>query len=97
MQLTTQPQSISTTQAKSKNYIPKWIFVLQLHSGEYVVGQANNAARRIAMINGGANQAVKANSVNRIVGIKEQNDERTFIGVVNTFCQRKGEKNVITV
>jgi len=95
MQTTTE-QTISTTQAKS-TYIPKWIFVLQLHSGEYVVGQSSNAARRIAMINGGANQAVKANTVNRIVGIKEQNEDRTFIGVVNSFCERKGEKNVITV
>ena len=95
MQLTTQQQLQSTT-AKS-DYIPKYIFVLQLHSGEYVVGQANNAARRIANINSGANQAVKPNSVNRIIGIKPQDENRTFIGVVNSFCERKGEMNVITV
>ena len=96
MQLTQQQNQISIQSAKS-DYIPKYIFVLQLHSGEYVVGQANNAARRIANINSGANQAVKPNSVNRIVGIKPQDQDRTFIGVVNSFCERKGEQNVITV
>ena len=95
MQATQQRQL--TTHAKSENYIPKYVFVLQLFDGRYVIGQASNAARRIAIINGGCNKAVKANSVCRIVGIKPQNEDRTFIGVVKTFCERKGEENVITV
>ena len=96
MQQLTQQQQLKSPTAKS-DYIPKWIFVLQLHDGRYVVGQASNAARRIATINSGCNAAVKANSVNRIIGIKEQNEDRTFIGVVKSFCERKGENNVITV
>ena len=96
MQLLTKQQN-SSTQAKSKDYVHKWIFVLQLLDGRYVIGSSNNAARRIAILNSGANPAVKANSVYRIVGIKEANEDRTYINVVTKFCQRKGEKNVITV
>ena len=93
MQQLTQQQQLNSPTAKS-DYIPKYIFVLQLFDGRYVIGQANQAARRIATINSGANAAVKANSVCRIVGIKPQNEERNFIGVVNTFCERKGERTM---
>ena len=95
MQSSTQLQTTTTTRAE--NYIPKWIFVLQLHNGCYVVGHANNAARRISNINSGCNPAVKSLSVNRIIGIKEQNEERTLAGVVSKFCEKYGADRVITV
>ena len=81
-----------------KSYRPDYIFVIQLHDGRFVIGQCSNPSRRIASINSGINPAVKGTlQVNRIIGIKEQNDERTFAGVVKTFCQNYGEDKVIAV
>ena len=94
-QLTQQSNQISTT-AKS-NQQPKWIFCLQLHSGAYVLGLADNCPQRIAIINSGCNRAVRANSVNRIVAIKPTTEERTLESVVYKFCERYGSDNVITV
>ena len=95
MQSTTQLQTTTTTRAE--NYVPKWIFCLQLNDGRYVIGHANNAARRISNINSGCNPAVKSLSVNRIIGIKEQNEERTLAGVVAKFCDKYVANRVITV
>ena len=97
MQSLTQLQNTNTTIAESKNYIPRYIFVLQLHTGEFVVGHANNACRRIASLNSGCNPAVKALSVNRVVGIKEQNEERSLAAVVSKFCDTYGESRVIAI
>ena len=87
----------STIQVTQESYIPKFIFVLQLHDGRYVIGHTNNAGRRIADINSGCNAAVKSLSVNRIVGIKDQTSERTLASVVSKFCDKYGEDQVITV
>lgn len=83
---------------KAKDCKPDYIFVIQLHNGKFVVGQANNPAKRIASINSGYNQLVNGSlQVNCIVGIKEQNEDRSFAGVVRTFCERFGENSVIAV
>ena len=96
---TTKVSPQSRTEATSKtNYKQEWLFVLQLNSGVYVVGAATNPSRRIAAINTGYNKAIpEALSVYRIVGIKEQTDERTLISVTKQLCDRFGSDRVITV
>ena len=97
MQSTVQLQQSNTTRIESNSYIPAYIFVLQLHDGRFVIGHANNACRRIASLNSGCNPAVKALSVNRVVGIKEQNGERSLAAVVSKFCDTYGESRVIAI
>ena len=87
-----------TTTTEQKSYKADYLFVVQLHDGTYVIGAANNACKRISSINTGYNSAIpKANQVHKIVGIKEQNEERTLISVVKRFCETYGENNVIVV
>ena len=44
------------------------------------MGQANNACKRIAAINSGAHPDIpKALQVYRVVGIKEQGEDRTLL------------------
>ena len=87
-----------TNTVEVKKYTKDYIFVVQLHNGTFVIGQAHNPSKRIAAINSGLNLLVKGTlQVNRIVGVKEQNESRTFAGVVNTFCQEYGNENVIAV
>ncbi|WP_136988967.1 hypothetical protein [Synechococcus sp. UW140] len=96
-------QAISnTTQTKQstapKTYRPDFVFVVQLHSGKFVIGQANNPSKRIAAINSGLNPSVKGTlQINNIVGIKEQTEQRSLISVVNMFVNKYGVDNVITV
>ena len=91
----------STTQQKqtqTKKYTADYIFVIQLFDGRYVIGQANNPCKRICSINSGYNSAVpKPLQVSRIIGIKEQNDERTLIGVVTKYAEHYGDNAVICV
>ena len=94
-------QQKSTTQQQqeqTKRYTADYLFVLQLHDGRYVVGQANNAGKRIAAINTGFCPSIpKALQVNRIVGIKEQTGERTLISVVQKFAETYGDDAVLVV
>ena len=95
----------TTTQVESKKQIeakpykqPEFVFVLQLHDGTYVIGQANNCARRIAAINSGIIHGIsKPLMVNRIIGIKDITDERNLMTVTKRFCDRYGDHKVITV
>ena len=81
-----------------KSYRPDYVFVIQLHSGVFVIGQAHNPAKRIASINSGLNPSIKGSlQVNRVIGVRPQNEERTFAGVVKTFCKQYGEDKVIAV
>ena len=90
--------SATTQNVETKNYKPDFIFVIQLHDGRFVIGQGNNPAKRIASINSGLNPAIKGSlQVNRIVNIKEQNEDRSFAGVVTQFCNRYGQEKVIAV
>ena len=95
---TTFTATTPTKTVEVKKYQPDYIFVIQLHDGRFVVGQCSNPSRRIASINSGINQAVKGTlQVNRIIGIREQNEIRTFAGVVKTFCDQYGADKVIAV
>ena len=95
-QVFTQP--IQSTQAVKTTYVPDYIFVVQLHDGRYAIGQANNATKRIAAINSGHNPLIKGSlQIHRVVGVKEQNETRTFAGVVQRFCDKVGQENVIAV
>ena len=59
----------SNVQVKVKE---RFVFVVQLHDGRFVIGAATNPCRRITAINSGMNKAVpKTLQVNRIIGIKE--------------------------
>ena len=87
--------AVTTT---TKTYKPDFVFVVQLHNGKFVIGQANNPAKRIAAINSGLNPLVKGSlQINNIVGIKEQTEERSLISTVNKFVDTYGLDNVITV
>ena len=91
-------QQTNTTTEQTKRYTADYIFVIQLIDGTYVIGQANNTAKRIAAINSGYNSAIpKPLQVSRIIGVKQQNEERTLISVVNRFCDKYGEDAVICV
>jgi hypothetical protein len=81
-----------------KDYRPSHIFVLQLVDGRYVIGQANNACKRIAAINSGLSRHIKKTlQVSRIVGIKPQDDTRSFIGTINLFIDKYGADRVLAV
>ena len=91
-------QQSTAVQATTKTYKPDFVFVVQLHDSRYVIGQANNPAKRIAAINSGLNPLVKGSlQINNIVGIKEQTEERSLISTVNKFVDTYGLDNVITV
>jgi predicted GIY-YIG superfamily endonuclease len=87
----------SPTQNK-KTYQQDFVFVLQQHNGTYIVGQANNPAKRIAAINSGQNPLIpEAMTIQRIVGIKDQTEQRTLVSVVRHFCKAYGDDKVICV
>ena len=74
------------------------VFVLQLHSGQIVVGSAANPCKRIAAINSGLSPEVaKPLQVNRILGIKPMTADRKIYTVFRHFEQQYGEGNVIAV
>lgn len=91
-------QAQTKTSVNAKSYRPEWIFAVQLHNGIICVGHSNNPSRKIAMLNSGMLPAVKQSlMVNTILGIKEQNEERTLIGTYNKFKEAVGEDRVIVV
>ena len=76
----------------------RFVFVVQLHDGRFVIGSATNPCRRITAINSGMNKAVpKTLQVNRIIGIRPMNADRTVISVFRKFEQQFGEGRVIAV
>lgn len=86
------------TEVEFKDYKQEWIFVIQLIDGRWGIGQSGNPSKRIASINSGFNPMVpKPLSVHKIHGIKEQNESRTFAGVVAQFCKKYGEDKVIAL
>ena len=90
--------AVQTQTTKQPNYKCDYIFVAQLHDGRIVVGQANNPAKRLCALNSGYNKAIpKSLQINRILGVKTQNESRTFAGVVAKMCNRYGKDNVIAV
>ena len=98
MQATVSTQPIQSTKSEQKNYVANYVFVIQLHNGVFVIGSANNAVKRIAAINTGFYKAIPQSlQVNRVIGIKEQNSERTLMSVTKKFCDKYGEDKVIVV
>ena len=92
--LAKQTQAVATT----KTYRPDWIYICQLHDGRCAIGQASNPSKRISALNSGFHPLVPQSlAVNSILGIKEQNEERTFSGVVAKFCERYGTENVLAL
>ena len=76
----------------------RYVFVLQLHTGEFVIGTSEKPGYRIADINFGLNSNVpRSLQVNRIIGIKECNQDRNQLTVYNHFVERYGAKKVIPV
>lgn len=88
----------TTRSFQAKDYKPDWIFVIQFIDGKIGVGQSANPSKRIAAINSGFNPAVPTPlSVYRILGIKAQDKDRTFAGVVARFCENYAADNVIAL
>ena len=80
------------------SYVPKYVFVLQLHNGKHVIGHSDKPAKMIAAINSGLYPQVRDGlQINRIVGVKRQDATRTFAGTVSLFCEKFGESNIIVV
>jgi len=91
-------ETTSTIQSKQKRYVADWIFCIQLHNGKFVIGSSNNPVKKIAAINTGFYRAVpKSLQVNRVIGIKEQNEERSLMSVTKKFCDKYGDDNVIVI
>jgi hypothetical protein len=84
---------ISTPQVKER-----FIFVVQQHDGTFVIGISTNPAKRIAALNSGMNTHIKQSlTINRVIGIKPVNADRTYIGVVNHFINKYGQDKVLAV
>ena len=93
-----QSQTYTQTTHYDVSYVPKYVFVLQLHSGKHVIGHSDKPAKMIAAINSGLYPQVKEGlQVNRIIGVKEQTEQRTFAGTVKQFCEKFGEDNIVVV
>ena len=90
--------STKTTNTRTTNNTAGHVFVLKLHDGRYVIGQATNPTKRIACINSGLNRAIpRSLQVNQIVAIREKNNKRSLPSVVKHFCERYGDEKVIAV
>ena len=95
-----EPKTATSEQVTSSSvsYKQAWVFVLQLTTGEYVVGTASNPSRRISSINSGMNKSIPVPlSVYRVVGVKEQTEERTLISVTKQLCDRYGSERILVV
>lgn len=92
-----QTKTISTP-SDSVQKKQRYVFVLQLHSGEYVIGSSEKPGYRIADINYGLNSNIPYSlQVNRIIGIKECTENRNQLTVYNHFVERYGVEKVIPV
>ena len=84
----------ATSEKKKQN----WIFVAQLITGAYIVGQATNPSRRLAAINSGYNKAIPdCLQIYRIVGVQPETEDRTLISVVKKLCDRFGDERIIAL
>ncbi len=91
-------QASSMVSAVAPSCQPKFIFVLELMDGRFVIGQANNACKRIAAINSGLNKAIpKALQVRTICGIRPQENTRSFVSVVSGFIHKYGVDRVLAI
>ena len=81
-----------------KTYTKPYIFALMLVDGRIVIGQASNVAKRVCAINAGSNRAIpEPLQVYKLLGVREQNEQRTLCSVVKHFCDKYGANKVIAV
>ena len=93
-----QTQSNSTANLNNNKYLAEFVWVVQLHDGRFVIGADNKPGKVIANLNTGFYSAVpKSLQVNRIIAIKDQNEQRRLMTVVAKFCSKYGEDNVIVI
>ena len=86
---------VQSTVTKTKQ---NYVFVAQLKSGKYIVGQSTNPSKRLCAINSGLNPSVPQKlMIHRIAGIKEVTEERNFILTFKKLEARLGAGNVIAV
>ena len=91
-------QNQTTTKKSNNKYTADYLFVVQLHNGKFVIGASDNPGKTIACLNTGYYNAVpRSLQVNRIIGIKDQNEERRLMTVVSKFCSKYGDDNVIVI
>lgn len=75
-----------------------YIFVLGQHDGTIVVGQAKNAAKAIASFNGGEHSMEKGyRTVQRVIGVKPETEERTLLSTAEKFSERFGSERVLVL
>ena len=89
----------STTQLGNSNkYVHAYVFVVQLIDGRFVIGSADNTAKRIARLNSGYVKGIPdKHQIHRIVGIKEQNPERNLIQTAKYFIDKYGQEKVVVI
>lgn len=78
--------------------VDRYVFVLQQHNGTFLIGVSPKPTFRITQINSGKHHFVKTPmTVNRVIGIKPVNQERSLTSVVNKFISLYGEDKVVAV
>ena len=93
-----QTQSNSTANLNNNKYLAEFVWVVQLHDGRFVIGADNKPGKVIANLNTGFYSAIpKSLQVNKIIAIKDQNEQRRLMTVVAKFCSKYGEDNVIVI
>ena len=92
--ITSAPLTTSTI-TKTKTI---YVFVAQLKTGSYIVGQSTNPSKRLCAINSGLNPSIPEKlMIHRIAGIKEITEERNLILTFKKLEARLGKGNVIAV
>ena len=99
---TTLETTTASTTTRQYSAQPKqkqtFVFVLELHDGRFVIGQAANACRRISAFNSGLTPGFpKPLMVKRIVGVKDRTEDRCIISTYKRFADQYGADNVIAV
>jgi hypothetical protein len=93
--LTANP-ALSTDSASAS--LSRYLFVLQLTDGRYLIGQATNPCKRIAAINSGCHPSLsKSLQVKRLLAVKPIDDERNLRSTVYKFCAAYGSDSVLAV
>ena len=76
----------------------KFVYVIQLNNGKYCVGTSDKPYRCIAKINSGMHRMIpEKQTVYRVVGIKDQTEDRNLITTVKKISDKAGIENTITL
>ena len=76
----------------------KFIFVLQIHDGRFLIGQATNPCKRIAALNSGCHPNLrKALQVKHVLAVKPMTENRNLCSTVYRFCEEYGPDSVLAV